>query len=69
MTIENNFDVSEFDGEKWFVLSTANEFGGKNDGFAIMFIVVGCISLLWSVVFAVLWKVKKIPELKPPSLY
>jgi hypothetical protein len=30
MFISNKFDVDHFDGEKYFVLSTTNEFGGKN---------------------------------------
>mmetsp|Transcript_35451 Transcript_35451/g.35114 ORF Transcript_35451/g.35114 Transcript_35451/m.35114 type:complete len:190 (+) Transcript_35451:267-836(+) len=30
ITINNNYDVSSFDGKKTFVLSTTNAFGGKN---------------------------------------
>jgi len=67
MTIQNKFDVDDFDGEKWFVLSTANGFGGHNPRFAIAFIVIGCISIVWAIIFALLWKYKKTPELRPPS--
>jgi len=35
LTINNNYDVSSFDGKKTFVLSTTNAFGGKNYFLAI----------------------------------
>lgn len=41
--IVDNYPVSDFDGKKKIVLSTANAFGGKNDFLGIAYIVVGSI--------------------------
>jgi hypothetical protein len=51
--INSNYDVDDFDGEKWIVLSTANAFGGKNDFLGIAYIVIGCLSLCCAVFFVV----------------
>eukprot|EP01041_Mallomonas_annulata_P005651 gene5651-11401_t len=49
--IENNFEVSSFDGKKSLVLSTIGSFGGKNSFIGIAYIVVGSVCLLLTVLF------------------
>ena len=48
-------------GEKYFVLSTANAFGGKNDFLAIAYLVVGGICAL-TTIFFIGRKIKKDSE-------
>ena len=60
--INNYFNVSKFDGEKIFVLSTVNGFGGKNKFLGISYIVVGSISLILSVVFLIGYKIHQNKE-------
>ena len=52
--IENNYDVEENIFRKSIVLSTTNEFGGKNTFLGVSFIVVGIISLLLGIAFPLL---------------
>ena len=47
------YDVSSFDGKKFFILSTANAFGGKNYFLAIAYLVVGGLALLAAILFFV----------------
>ena len=49
--INSNYDVSSFNGKKSIVLSTTNELGGKNYFLAICYIVVGCLSFLFAIIF------------------
>ena len=51
--IENNFDVSSFNGKKYLILSTVNAFGGKNSFLGISYIVLGGISIVLAVVFVI----------------
>ena len=37
-----------FNGKKSVILSTANDFGGRNSFMAITYLVVGCVSLVIS---------------------
>ena len=60
--INNYFNVSKFDGEKIFVLSTVNGFGGKNKFLGISYIVVGSISLILAVVFLIGYKIHQNKE-------
>ncbi|EGR33889.1 ligand-effect modulator 3 LEM3 family protein, putative [Ichthyophthirius multifiliis] len=46
LEIMNYYSVDSFNGKKYFVLSTANAFGGKNDFLGISYIVMGVITLL-----------------------
>ena len=48
-TIENNYDVSAFDGEKHIVLSTTSAFGGKIEFMGVLYLIVGGISLVGAV--------------------
>ena len=60
--IKHFFDVSSFDGEKYFILSTVNGFGGKNKFLGISYIVVGSISLILSIVFLIGYKIHQNKE-------
>jgi len=51
--IKNNYDVSDFKGEKKFVLSTVNAFGGKNNFLGLSYIIVGGICLILAVIFLI----------------
>jgi LEM3 (ligand-effect modulator 3) family / CDC50 family len=59
VTIENNYDVNGFDGNKSFVLSTTNALGGKNYFLAVCYIVVGSLCLIFAVIFLVAFLKKK----------
>jgi hypothetical protein len=51
ITINNYYDVQSFEGEKYFVLSTVNAFGGKNSFLGISYICVGGICLVMALLF------------------
>jgi hypothetical protein len=51
--IINIFDVASFGGEKHFVLSNVNAFGGKNTFLAVSYIVVGVICIILAIVFLI----------------
>ena len=55
--ITNNYNVTAFDGEKYFVLSTVNSFGGKNSFLGIAYIVVGSLCLIMAIVFFIGYKI------------
>ena len=57
--IKNKYDVSKFDGTKSFVISTTNEFGGKNYFLAICYIVVGALCFVFALIFLVAFLRKK----------
>ena len=59
MTIDNNYDVSSFDGKKSFVLSTTNALGGKNYFLAICYIVVGALCIVFAIIFLVAFLKKR----------
>lgn len=56
LQINNTYDVSEFKGDKLFVLSTVNSFGGKNSFLGISYIVVGSICVVMSIAFWIGYK-------------
>jgi hypothetical protein len=45
------YDVANFNGAKYFVLSTTNAMGGRNYFLAICYIVVGALCLMFAVIF------------------
>ena len=51
VTIENNYDVLPFNGSKYLVLRTVNEFGGKNIYLAIGYIAFGGICIILGIIF------------------
>ena len=53
LNINNQFDVASFSGQKHFVLSNVNAFGGKNTFLAVSYIVVGVICIILAVVFLI----------------
>lgn len=59
LKIQNNFDVSQFEGSKSFVLSTTNMLGGKNFFLAICYIVVGALCIIFAIIFLIAYMAKK----------
>ena len=53
VTIDNNFDISSFNGEKYLILSTVNAFGGKNSFLGVSYIVLGAISIILAIIFII----------------
>ena len=53
VTIEDNFNVTSFNGKKFLILSTVNAFGGKNSFLGISYIVLGGISIILAIVFII----------------
>lgn len=51
LEIANNYDVSQWHGEKEFVLSTTSRFGGKNYLLGGLFVAGGGFSIIISIVF------------------
>ena len=50
-TVTANFEVRSFGGAKSLVITTASQFGGKNPGLGLAFIVVGSLSMFLGLVF------------------
>ena len=51
--VDNNFDVSKFNGKKFLILSTVNVFGGKNTFLGVSYIVLGAICIVLAIVFLI----------------
>ena len=58
VTIDNNYDVSSFDGEKWVILAEVSWIGGKNDFLGITYLVIAGICIVFAVAFTIAVKVK-----------
>ena len=52
--IQNNFNVTSFDGTKSLVLAQAGSIGGKNIFFGIFFIAIAAVSFLAAIIFFLL---------------
>ena len=50
--VDIDYALSKFNAKKYFVMSTANAFGSKNNFLAILFMVIGGLSALVGVGFA-----------------
>ena len=53
LKVDNNYNVSSFEGEKYIILSNINSFGGNNKFLGICYIIVGGISIILSIVFII----------------
>jgi len=62
LTIEDSFNVSSFQGSKYFVMSTTNLLGGQNYFLAICYIVVGALCLMFAVIFFIAYMGRKSSE-------
>ena len=62
--INDVFDVKKFKGKKYVIISNANMLGGKNDGLAICFIIVGVLSIVIGITFLIWYFIKKSKEEK-----
>jgi hypothetical protein len=51
LTILNNYNVTTFSGHKTFIMSTTNRLGAKNYFLAISYIIVGCLCLVFAIIF------------------
>ena len=51
LEIENTYEVDQFKGSKWVILSTTNSFGGKNFFLAYCYIFVGTACAMFSLIF------------------
>ena len=54
MDIQNNYDVSSYDGKKYFALVTTNAFGGKNYFMSAFFLTLGGLCVAFAIVFVVI---------------
>jgi hypothetical protein len=59
LMIDNQYQVSPFQGTKSFVLSTTNALGGKNYFLAVCYITVGTLCMLFAFVFCVAYMRKR----------
>ena len=59
LNIRNNFNVSSFDGKKYFVLSTTNFLGGQNYFLAICYIIVGALCIMFGIIFFIAYMGRK----------
>jgi len=53
VVIQNNYPVSQFNGHKFFVVTTMSWIGGKNPFLGIAYIVVGSVCLFQAVIFLI----------------
>lgn len=58
VTIQNNYNTYSFHGKKKLVVSTATWIGGKNDFIGRMYMAVGGTSLVFAIIFSLLYVFK-----------
>lgn len=56
--IDNQYVVEPYQGKKYFALSTSNSLGGKNTVSGVIYIVIGILSLIASLILLIEWLVK-----------
>jgi len=59
LRIEENYNVSSFNGSKHFVLSTTNFLGGQNYFLAVCYIVVGALCIMFGIIFFIAYMGRK----------
>lgn len=62
-----NYDVSDWDGKKSIVFSTANELGGRNFFLGMTYLIAGGVCILSAGIFLIINAVKKQPDASDPS--
>ena len=62
VTINNNYNVSAYDGKKKIILSNVTNLGGNNIFLAYAYIIMGSLSLLCSIVFPIGNKIQMAKE-------
>ncbi|XP_047948513.1 ALA-interacting subunit 1-like [Salvia hispanica] len=68
VTIQNNYNTYSFHGKKKLVVSTATWIGGKNDFIGRMYMAVGGTSLVFAIIFSLLYVFKPRPLGNPSYL-
>ncbi|KAG6431312.1 hypothetical protein SASPL_109391 [Salvia splendens] len=68
VTIQNNYNTYSFNGKKKLVVSTATWIGGKNDFIGRMYMAVGGTSLVFAIIFSLLYVFKPRPLGNPSYL-
>lgn len=53
ISVESNFNVSDFDGKKYLVISTVSWLGGKNDFLGYAYIAVGGVCIFLALAFTI----------------
>lgn len=53
LNIKSRWDSSVFEGQKWFVLSQTNAFGGKNYFLAYSYLAIGGLAILLAILFII----------------
>lgn len=65
LKVTNNYQVESFNGKKSFVLSTVNMFGGDNTFLAVVYLVVGGVSICAGVAFWIgYWRFNNVRKAK-----
>ncbi|KAK2415848.1 ALA-interacting subunit [Trifolium repens] len=68
IAIENNYNTYEFGGKKSVVLSTTTWIGGKIDFLGTAYILIGGLSLVYSLIFLLMYVMKPRPLGDPTYL-
>ena len=64
LTITNNYPVKSFKGKKYFILSTVNGLGGRNYFLAILYFIIGGVSIVAGIMFWIGYKKYNIDKIE-----
>lgn len=67
MVIEDNYDVSGWDGQKYFVLSEVNSLGGRNHFLGILYLAAGGLCCFFAMLFIIAKLMRGNKEDKEPE--
>jgi hypothetical protein len=59
LLIYNNYDVKNFNGDKYFIISTTNGLGGENYFLSICYLAVGTLCLVFAIIFLIVFLKKR----------